>query len=582
MGDREGSQGASSSSFSHGRTLARTRAAGSSSDLELARQNILPTLHKGLGELHDVAAQEEEAEYEASTLADSIEKRMRLANPEVVSIANRWTRLWFWLLSWLVPGLGMFSEAYFVFAIGNLQPLFQAAYPQCPPGEPPPGFDPDTCVCWAQTSSGLCDVRHTVSDTLTYTLVAGIIFGQLTIGLIADRLGRKLGSIMCAAIMMVFGVLIVASSPNGEPRNMFVMFTVVQALFGIGVGGEYPVASTSASERAEQTRHLQARRGETVVLVFSCQGWGSLVNACVILALLAIFGQFYGHRILGNALSWFAWDIAFYGNKLFQSGFIEAVVGGRPTLVQTLEWVLLNSAVALAGYYAAALTIDRRWMGRVRMQMMGFAWLSALFLPCAVAYHQLTDPASSLIPLFQFLYFFSSFWGQFGPNATTWLLPAETVPTEMRARCHGFAAAVGKAGAVVAGVVFGLRPACTTGLEAAMTAAGAAPGCVVNSASTPDAREAQNDLLTAAENQRNFYISAACGIAGLLLTWALVPDLTGLDLAEGDRRWLAILEGGHADYEGPAVAPRHLSPLERYVLGYGTNYRPRNPDKAPM
>ncbi len=37
-----------------------------------------------------------------------------------------------------------------------------------------------------------------------------------------------------------------------------------------------------------------------------------------------------------------------------------------------------------------------------------------------------------------------------------WLIPAEVVPTEVRGMCHGFAAAVGKAGALVAGVVFGL------------------------------------------------------------------------------------------------------------------------------
>ena len=67
------------------------------------------------------------------------------------------------------------------------------------------------------------------------------------------------------------------------------------------------------------------------------------------------------------------------------------------------------------------------------------------------------DPSAAATPfLKQFLYYFSSFWGQFGPNATTWLLPAEVVPTEMRAMCHGFAAAVGKAGALVAGVVFNL------------------------------------------------------------------------------------------------------------------------------
>ena len=43
-------------------------------------------------------------------------------------------------------------------------------------------------------------------------------------------------------------------------------------MFGIGVGGEYPIASTSASERAEADVNLQHRRGETVMLTFSMQG----------------------------------------------------------------------------------------------------------------------------------------------------------------------------------------------------------------------------------------------------------------------------------------------------------------------
>ena len=39
------------------------------------------------------------------------------------------------------------------------------------------------------------------------------------------------------------------------------------------------------------------------------------------------------------------------------------------------------------------------------------------------------------------LYYLSSFWGQCGPNATTFLIPAEIVPTEARARSHAVAAA---------------------------------------------------------------------------------------------------------------------------------------------
>ena len=40
--------------------------------------------------------------------------------------------------------------------------------------------------------------------------------------------------------------------------------------------------------------------------------------------------------------------------------------------------------------------------------------------------------------------------GQFGPNATTWLLPGEVFPTDIRATCHGISAAVGKVGGFAA------------------------------------------------------------------------------------------------------------------------------------
>jgi MFS family permease len=71
------------------------------------------------------------------------------------------------------------------------------------------------------------------------------------------------------------GILITASS-GSDSGQQFLMFTIVQSLFGVGVGGEYPVASTSANERAENTKHLQNRRGETVVCVFSMQGGHAL------------------------------------------------------------------------------------------------------------------------------------------------------------------------------------------------------------------------------------------------------------------------------------------------------------------
>ena len=77
------------------------------------------------------------------------------------------------------------------------------------------------------------------------------------------------------------------------------------------------------------------------------------------------------------------------------------------------------------------------------LQVLGFAMLGILFIICYADYSHLSAGG---IRWFQFLYFFSTLWGQFGPNATTWLVPAEVAPTEMRSMCHGFAAAVGKSG----------------------------------------------------------------------------------------------------------------------------------------
>jgi len=53
--------------------------------------------------------------------------------------------------------------------------------------------------------------------------------------------------------------------------SLIVLPVSTQAIFGFGVGGEYPVASTSAAERAESSSTLVNRRGETVIMVFSMQ-----------------------------------------------------------------------------------------------------------------------------------------------------------------------------------------------------------------------------------------------------------------------------------------------------------------------
>lgn len=64
-----------------------------------------------------------------------------------------------------------------------------------------------------------------------------------------------------------------------------------------------------------------------------------------------------GRRLLATAGSWFLWDFSFYGNKVFQSTFIQILSPGA-SLFTTLLWTLLNSGCALIGYYFSAALVD--------------------------------------------------------------------------------------------------------------------------------------------------------------------------------------------------------------------------------
>ena len=59
-----------------------------------------------------------------------------------------------------------------------------------------------------------------------------------------------------------------------------------------------------------------------------------------------------------------------------------------------------------------------------------------------------------------FRYAFCFFFANFGPNSTTFVIPAELFPTKWKATGHGFSAASGKAGAIIGafGFLFASQP----------------------------------------------------------------------------------------------------------------------------
>lgn len=68
----------------------------------------------------------------------------------------------------------------------------------------------------------------------------------------------------------------------------------------------------------------------------------------------------FGFRILATAGTWFANDVFFYGNKLFQDQFIKVLTPGNESVMVSWLYNLLNVGVSLVGYYLASFLIDNK------------------------------------------------------------------------------------------------------------------------------------------------------------------------------------------------------------------------------
>jgi MFS transporter, PHS family, inorganic phosphate transporter len=178
----------------------------------------------------------------------------------------------------------------------------------------------------------------------------------------------------------------------------------------------------------------------------------------------------HGKVLIGTAGSWFFLDVAFYGLGLNNSIILTAIgyAGGkdmyhifRNTAIGNL---IIVCAGAIPGYWVTVATVDT--LGRKPIQMMGFVMLTILFIVIGFAYNKLAQHQGALLAL----YVLAQFFFNFGPNATTFIVPGECFPTRYRSTSHGISAASGKVGAIIAQVVFG--PLRTRG--AAPNATGAA------------------------------------------------------------------------------------------------------------
>ncbi|CAL4925204.1 unnamed protein product [Urochloa decumbens] len=166
------------------------------------------------------------------------------------------------------------------------------------------------------------------------------------------------------------------------------------------------------------------------------------------------FARRHGLHLLGTASTWFLLDIAFYSQNLFQKDIFTSInwIPKAKTMSALEEVFRISRAQTLIalcgtvpGYWFTVALIDV--VGRFAIQLLGFFMMTVFMLGLAVPYHHWTTPGNHIG--FVVMYAFTFFFANFGPNSTTFIVPAEIFPARLRSTCHGISAAAGKAGAII-------------------------------------------------------------------------------------------------------------------------------------
>ena len=401
----------------------------------------------------------------------------------------------------VIPGAGLLLEGYVLFSIGNLQPLFaapgaftncwQSPYSECDHnwvaavayleiigiivGQVLVGFIGDwlgrrwgliqdaiimffgllmLTAAWGTTLNGwvicygwsLFFYSIGVGGEYPMTATSGMenAVGAGKVSTKEDRLhrGRKVtsaflmqgwGQLLNQVILIV--LLIITNSGNGDPPYLqhAVQWTF-RLSFAIPAIGTLWLVYYRAYKMKAASKQLAAAKKKSHVTGYDVES-------------LKLTVYYFGPRLIATAGGWFCNDVFFYGNKLFQGAFIKIISPGTSVMPNWI-WNVINIIVSLVGYYLASFLIDNKLYGRKMMQQIGFLADFILFVIPAFKFKYYESSAG--VHTFQTMYFLSSFFNQFGPNAVSFLVAAEVFPTPVRATAHGFSAAWGKAGALLA------------------------------------------------------------------------------------------------------------------------------------
>ena len=439
-------------------------------------------------------------------------------NPKVLEAMDESRLNGFHWKTMFTAGMGFFTDAYDLFIIGTVTAILTPI--------------------WHLSTAQL--------SILNSTSLAAAALGALFFGKLMDKLGRKV-MYGFELIMLTVGAILSACAPS------FIWLVIFRFIVGLGVGGDYPTSSVIMTEYSnrknrgfmvtmvfamqglgllagplvasillsvgiphdiawrimlalgaipaasviylrrkmpESPRYLMAVKQDADAAASAAREvTGEAVRASAeaapraVIAKQSLWTPKHLLRLLGTAGSWFLIDVAFYGNSVSSQLILKALLPHAQLVTTTLVATAIFMVAALPGYFVAANLMDK-W-GRKFIQSLGFVVMAAAYAALFLV------PSIAKMPiLFLLLYAVSYFFIEFGPNTTTFLVPSEAFPTNLRGTAHGISAAAGKIGAFLGAFVLpGILKAAGLSVTMGMLAGVALLGALLTLLAVPEMKQ---------------------------------------------------------------------------------------------
>lgn len=397
-------------------------------------------------------------------------------------------------------GAGFFADAYDLFVIDIVLSILQEQAAVDPSGM---GFSTSAKSLIASATS------------------VGAVVGMLVFGVIGDRVGRRTGVLITGSLVAI-GSLLSAICVRSESISLMTQMTIYRTLLGVGIGGEYPLSASMASESSEAKV-----RGRVIAGVFAMQGVGMLFSSLLgyllvaglganleftwrfllafgaVPAFVALYFRFKMHPhkpvhgegsgrvdarsmfnldeegqtasvwksilrtlneyrvpLIATCSAWFLLDVTFYGTGEFKHTVSNELFPENADLDAQQR----VASDALFGIIISAIALPGYICSCIFIDRIGRWRLQVWgFVAMALVYIGMAVAISQNSPssLNLFVFGLTFFFTNFGPNCTTFIIPSEIYPSSVRATCHGLSAAFGKVGAIVGAAGF---PACIEAL----------------------------------------------------------------------------------------------------------------------